>query len=218
MSQQIPPDWQIAAQWSARARYISHVIDFWGDPTQEFRPSRGFEMPFRPEFLLLEFAPRADRAWFTYASAGLSLYPQLPDGPMPFIELVAYAPGRDVRIAEFLLMLAHDIATGQPGEPAFKAFDLWGAERYGMRDFVLVPAREPAELLDFPSLAKRKEDERYLLATTASLDGKMTLDLLQLVPLTSEEWAEATRAGSRSLLERIGWASQPPTYGWSLLG
>jgi hypothetical protein len=204
----------IAAQWPARARWITHLCDFWGDPSDEFSPSPGFALPHRPEFLVLEFAPRAGREHFTYATAGLSFVPQAARGPMPFVELIACAARRDLRVAEFLFMLAHDIAHARVDEASFKAFDLWGAERHGLRDFVLAPAREPEALLDFPNREKRKEDERYLLATTGALDGAMKLHLLELVPLTTAEWREATEQGSRALLARLGWETLPRTYGW----
>ena len=100
---------------------------------------------------------------------------------------------------------------------AFKAYDLWGAEFFGLRDFVLVPAREDPALLDFPNLAKRPEDERYLLASTGDVKGQMKLDLLQLVPLTPEQWQRATAEGSARLLESLDWKSKPPAWGWSAI-
>lgn len=211
------PSWMLAAQWAARARWISHVIDYLGDPTNEWNPNPGMELPNRPEFLILEFAPRAGRDHYTYLSAGLSLVPQMPSGPMPHVEFIAYSQSSEPRIAQFLFMLSHDVASAGVNEQAFKAFDLWGAELFGLRNFVLVPAREEAALLDFPNLSKRKEDERYLLAATGDLNGQMNLNVLQVVPLTHEEWIAASEQGSQALLNQIKLETQPRTYGWSAM-
>ena len=211
------PDWMISAQWGARARWLSHVIDFWGDPTEEWAPNPNMELPNRPDFLVLEFGPREGRDYWTYLSAGLAFVPQRPGGPMPHVEVVAYSTERDARVAEFLFMLAHDIATAETHDLAFKVFDLWGAEFHGLLHFMLVPARESTELLDFPNREKRKEDERYLLATTGELDGEMELNLLQLVPLTEDQWKNASERGSRSLLDGLNWSQQPKTFGWSAI-
>lgn len=211
------PEWRIAAQFAARARWITHFCDFAGDPSEEWTPTTGFELPDRPEFLVLEFPANAERQYWTYLTAGLSLVAQPGDAELPHLEVVAYSPERDPRIGEFLFMLSHDIATHGPDEPSFKAFDLWGAQRHGLRDFMLVPAKEPPELLDFPNRDKRKEDERYLLAATGELDGTMKLDLLQLVPLSTEEWEQASNNRSAELLDAIHWAEQPKTYGWSAI-
>lgn len=206
-----------ALHYSARARWISHVIDFLGDPTDEFRPSPGNELPHRPEFLVLEHGPQKDRDYYTYLTAGLGLCPQLPTGPMPYLELISCSPTRDPRVGQFLFMMSHDIASAGPDDTAFKAYDLWGAPLWGMCHFVLVPAREPAGLLDFPNPTKRSEDDRYVMAATGEASDQMVLDILQIVPLTDAEWREATGEGSPNLLQRIGWEKQPKTYGWSAI-
>jgi hypothetical protein len=209
--------WLLAAQFAARARWITHVCDFLGDPAEERAPNPGMELPGRPEFRVLEFAPRSDRAYWTYLTAGLSLAPQPAGGPMPYLELIAYSSAREPRVADFLFMASHDVASATKSDPPFQAYDLWAAEVHGMSNFLLAPAREPAELLDFPNRARRPEDERYLLATTGRLDGEMHLDLLNVVPLSHEEWRIASEEGSQALLARIGWERQPKTYGWAAL-
>jgi hypothetical protein len=211
------PEWTLGMHYPARCRWLSHVIDFLGDPTNEWKPSPGRELPQRPEFLVLEFAPREGRSYYTYLSAGLSLYPQTPSGPMPHVELVAYAAAPDPRVAQFVFMLAHDVASAGADEAAFKAFDLWGAECCGLRDFVLVPAREDAALLDFPNRSLRPADERYLLAATGDLQGQMVLNVLQLVPLSAAQWQVASAQGSVALLQQIDWEAQPKTFGWDAL-
>jgi hypothetical protein len=210
-------DWREAAHWAARARWISHACDFLGDPVDELSPRPGNGIPGRPEFLVLVFAPRPDRPYFSYLTAGLGLVAQAPGGPTPHLELIACAETLDLRIAQLLFMLSHDIASAEPGEAAYKPFDLWGAECFGLRDFVLAPAREPEALLDFPNLEKRKEDERYLLAATGALTGRMHLTLAQLVPLTPAQWERASAEGSRAFLDAIGWTRLPKTEGWSAL-
>ncbi len=212
-----PADWQIAAQWAARARWISHVSEILGDPTDEFEPAAGMKLPYRPEFLVLEFSPREERPHFTYLTAGLSLWPQAPSGPTPHLEVVAYSDRRDPRIAQVLFMLAHDIASAAASDEAFKPLDLWGAEVFGLRDFILVPAREHPELFDFPNLAKRQEDERYLLAATGDLRGEMKLTVVQLVPLSADEWEVARTQGSAALLESLKLQEVSKAYGWSAL-
>lgn len=213
-----PGEWRQAAQWAARARWISHVSDVLGDPTDEFAPTAGMELPHRPEFLVLEFSPRPERPHYTYLTAGLSLWPQAPTGPTPHLEVVAYSERREPRIAQLLFMLSHDIASATADDIAFKPLDLWGAEVFGLRDFVLAPANEPGELLDFPNLTKRQEDERYLLAATGDLRGQMELTLVQLVPLTSSEWEVARTRGGADLLESLKLEQRSKAYGWSALG
>ncbi|MDP2270890.1 MAG: suppressor of fused domain protein [Archangium sp.] len=209
--------WIVEAQWAARSRWISHVVDFLGDPSNEWKPNPGMELPNRPEFLVLEFAPRAGRDHYTYLTAGLSLVPQTPSGSAPHVEFIAYSQSSEPRIAQFLFMLSHDVASAGVDERAFNAFDLWGAEFFGLRDFVLVPAREEAALLDFPNLSKRMEDQRYLLAATGDLNGKMSLNVLQLVPLTHDQWLAAREQGSQTLLNQSKWETQPKTSGWSAM-
>jgi hypothetical protein len=79
---------------------------------------------------------------------------------------------------------------------------------------MLVPARDHEELLDFPNLTKRQEDERYLLAATGDLRGQMELVVVQLLPLTAAEWELASTQGSMALLESMKWEELPRTYGW----
>lgn len=212
-----PGEWQKVAQWAARARWITHVSDFLGDPTDELAPNAGMELPDRPEFLVLEFSPREERPYYTYLTAGLGLWPQAPGGPTPHLEVVAYSERREPRIAQLLFMVSHDIASATASDRAFKPFDLWGAACFGLRDFVLVPASDHEELLDFPNLTKRQEDQRYLLAATGDLRGQMKLTVVQLVPLTTNEWDVARTQGSTTLLESMKWQEQPKTYGWSAL-
>ncbi len=212
-----PEDWRIAAQWAARARWISHLCDFLGDPSDQFSARPGLELPYRPDFLVVEFPPRPERPYFSYVTAGVSFLPQPPGGPMPHLELVACSEARDPRVATMLFVLSRDIVLGEPGDPPFKAFDLWRAELHGLRDFMLAPAREPDGLLDFPNVARRPEDERYLLACTGELRGELALHLLQLIPLTPSEHAAASAGGSRALLAELEARDAPKFHGWSAL-
>jgi len=212
-----PEEWRRAAHWGARSRWISHASETLGDPTDEFAPTPGNEIPNRPDFLVLEFSPREGRPHYTYLTAGLALWPQAPSGPTPHIEIIAYSDRPEPRIAQFLFTLSHDIASGTAAEVAFKPLDLWRAELFGLRDFMLAPARDHEELLDFPNVAKRKEDQRYLLGATGELDGQMELTVVQLVPLTVTEWETASAKGSPALLEQLKWEEQPKAYGWSAM-
>jgi len=213
---QLPTQEQIEAQWGARTRWIGHAIDFLGEPDDEFvaKPGMGMDLPFRPEFRTLEFAPRADRPFYTYLTAGLSFVPQAPKGPMPHIELIAYTRQRDLRVPQLLWVLARDIAMGTVGEPAFKAWDLWRAEHLGFRDFMLTVATEDAAFLDFPNATKRPEDALYLHAAIGDIYGEMYLDVLQLVPLSAQQWKLASDEGVGTLLEAVSWATCPKTFGW----
>jgi hypothetical protein len=67
------------------------------------------------------------------------------------------------------------------------------------------------------NLAKRKEDERYLLAATGDLEGQVKLTVVQLVPLTASQWEVASAKGSAALLAEIDWEKQPKTFGWSAM-
>lgn len=212
-----PPQWQVSAQFAARARWASHAIDFFGDPTRDLVPNREMELPHRPDFLVLEFAPRPERPYWTYLTAGLSFVPQAAGGSMPHLELIAYSPAQEGRIADVLLMASHDVATADPLAQPFQAYDLWAAEVYGMTDFVLVPAREPEAFLDFPNLEKRHEDARYVLALTGATDRRVALNVLTLVPLSQEQWRRAHRVGSATMLQEIGWSELPKTFGWAAM-
>lgn len=194
---------------------MSHLIDHLGEPTREFPAPPGVTLPDRPELLIAEFGPRPDRPFVTYVTAGLGMVPQAAPGPMPHVELAAYTAAPDVVSAEMLLRLAYDIAATTADEHAYKAWDLWRADVHGYRDFMIAVARESDELLDFPNVSRRKEDERYLLAATGELTGTMYLDLLQVVPLTPTEWELASREGVGTLLEAIHWDQQPKTFGWA---
>lgn len=212
-----PKQFMIAAQWQARARFITHFCDFAGDPTNEWAPDPQWALPNRPDFIVLEFAPRQGREYWTYLSAGLSFVPQVPAGSMPHVEVVAYSDVEDARIAEFIFKLTYDIATTTEEDAAFQANDLWPWEAHGLSNFALLSADEPLELLDFPNIEKREEDSRYLLATTGKLDGEMKLDLLQLVPLTVAQWEKATEMGPMAVREEMHSSSNPKTVGWDAM-
>lgn len=212
----LPTQEQIDAQWGASTRWIGHVIDFLGEPSDEFsaKPGSGMDLPFRPEFRTLEFAPRVDRNFYTYLTSGLSFVPQVPDGPMRHIELIAYTSQRDLRVPQLLWILAKDIALGSARDPAFKAWDLWRAEHLGFRDFMLTVTKEDEAFLDFPNATLRPQDALYLLAATGDIYGKMYLDVLQLVPLSAPQWQLATDNGVGTLLEHVSWSSAAKTFGW----
>lgn len=100
-------------------------------------------------------------------------------------------------------MLSHDVASETASAIAFKPFDLWGSECFGLREFMLISACEPDELLDFSNREERQEDERFLLTATDDLRSQMALTVVQLLPLTPEEWEVLSRQDSAMLLESL---------------
>ena len=57
--------------------------------------------------------------------------PAACEGPTPHLEIIADSEKCEPRIAQFLFMLSHDVASAEAHDLAFKPFDLWGAEFWG---------------------------------------------------------------------------------------
>ena len=136
---------------------------------------------------------------------------------MPHVELVAYCEERDSRVPEVLAYLAYAIATRTEGEPPFASGSLWSAPFFGVHDFLLAPAVESPELLDFTNTALRPDEQRCVASVP---DGKraagesMRLDLLQVIPLTAAEHLLVLTEGSAELLRRLGGRDRNKAHGW----
>jgi hypothetical protein len=83
------PARRVAEGRAAAARWITHVSNYLSDPSDELAPNPGMEIPDRPEFLVLEFAPREGRTT-TYLTVG-SVSGRRQPMPDAASELVAYS-------------------------------------------------------------------------------------------------------------------------------
>jgi hypothetical protein len=154
-------------RFSARSRFISHVCETLGDPSDEF--SVKVDAPGVEDMLILEFPATDARPRWTYLTVGLSLAP----GRRPLFpcELVTYSPEKNPRWAETLFGVAEAIASAPSSEPfePGHVINITGDDGTIAISFNLAAPDEPEELLDFPNRTKRPEDERFLAAFSQSL-------------------------------------------------
>lgn len=196
-----------AAEFMARARVVGHYGEHLGETLAEYdaaqRPSG------LPRVIVVEHGPLPTRPYWTYATAGLSLRAQPAEGPEPHLELLAYAPRRDQRVADVLMAVAHQIGASAPDEPPYKTFDT--LDLTGMPlvhpTFVLAPAAESSALLDFPSTSP--DDLRY-----TALMGDVRVRFVQVRPVSARELDEANREGTPALLRRLDASGARVDAGW----
>jgi len=197
----------------ARLEIMSHVQEYWGEANSEYNLA---ELPQdRPYYFALECAPSRERSFWSYATVGLSLMPQpsLPD-VASCVELVAYSPVADQRVADALFAAATHVANAEPGDPALKPFDtldMSGAEL--CHDFfVLAPVPEPDGFKEFPA----ESSLRFNLAVAGTEEPCSKVVFLQLVPVTKGELDKA-RTDPRSVLDSLGRTGARRADGWSKL-
>lgn len=190
-------------EFMARACLVGHYCDHLGEPENEYSPAR--PVPDRPGFIVVEFKPIPGRPYWTYATAGLSLWHQEAEGPEPRIELFAYSPEPSQSVVDALMVLATQIHLVDETDAAYKTFDTVSLEGVGLshEHFVLAPPVEADGLLAFPDLESRMEDVRFTHAITGNLDDSVDITFIHLVPVSPDDLHFATTAGTPALLERM---------------
>lgn len=166
-----------------RARLITHLMDEFGE---EVSSEFSFD-PKPPGFdplLVFEFAPWRERTWWTYTTAGLSLCPAV-DNHLP-TELLAYSETQ----CEGLVDLLHQMAFRPEGSLAYADGDLIQTKPPDLgiplgQDFGLIVAPERSEVMQFPNLDARPEDQRYIYARPG--ENAAQVQFLRVVALLNDD-------------------------------
>jgi hypothetical protein len=179
--------------FAGRARLITHVFDTLGE-----EGSSEFSFDPRPPgfgpLLVFESAPRGERTWWTYWTAGLSLCPAM-DGHPP-TELLACAEARSPGLVELL----HQLAFREDPSRFFRPGDIvtFDADPPDLgiplgRHYGLLAAPEDAAFTAFPDLDARPEDLRYVIARPG--EDRTRVQFLRVVALADADPArwEAVR-------------------------
>jgi hypothetical protein len=98
----------------------AHYIRNWGDVFNVLHLDRGPMLKVGEEFSILEFPPRKERGFWTYATCGLSVL-----APDVRIELHLFSGGRDESIVELLTAVAHYHISSS------HKLDLWHTVNFG---------------------------------------------------------------------------------------
>lgn len=196
-----------AAEFMARARVVGHYGEHLGETLAEYDAAS--TPPSAPRVIVVEHAPTTQRPYWTYATAGLSLRAQPAGGREPHLELLAYAPRRDQRVADVLMAIAQQILNSAPEDAAYKTFDTIDLTGLPLlhATFVLAPPPESAALLTFPSA--HADDLRY-----SAVVGDVRVSFLHVRPVSARELDEANRAGTPQLLARLQAAGEAACAGW----
>jgi hypothetical protein len=205
---------QAGREFTARARLVGHYGQHFGETEHEYDPAQPIED--RPGFIVVEHKPMPGRPFWTYATAGLSLWEQRTDGPEPRIEFLAYSPKESQAVVDVLMVLARQIHLLDETDVAYKAFDTVTLPGVGLchEEFVLAPPLESEALLRFPDLANRMEDVRFTHAITGNLEDSVDVTFIHVVPVLPDELEFATKEGTPALLEKMDLAKRGKDFGW----
>lgn len=201
--QETPERRKAGLEMQARARLLGHLSTFWGDPVEEYQPAHA--VVGRPGFIVAEFPPTETRAFWTYATVGLSLWAQEAGGADPRIELTMRFPQRARACVEILMIFAREVhlrTTEHGAYERFHALCLPASVAAPAHDFFLSPSREEPALHAFPNLDARPEDVRFTYAITGTTDQSVTIGFLDVVPASPEEITLAQKLGAKAVLER----------------
>jgi hypothetical protein len=198
----------------ARARLVGHYSDYFGPTSEEYLPDS--PVAGRPGFIVVEHAPSAGRPYWTYATAGLSLWEQASGGPDPRVEFLAYSPEANQTIVDVLMVLAREILLLEAKDTPYKTFDTVTLTGPGLAQerVVLAPPQESDDLLGFPDVAKRPKDARFTQAITEDLEARVPVAFLQVVPVLPDEMEFATTEGTPALIERMDLEVRGKGFGW----
>ncbi len=205
---------QAGRESTARARLVGHYGQHFGEAEHEYSPAQALED--RPGFIVVEHKPIPGRPFWTYATAGLSLWAQHADGPEPRIEFLAYSPKESQAVVDVLMVLARQIHLLDETDVAYKTFDTVTLPGVGLlhEEFVLAPPLESDGLLRFPDLVNRMEDVRFTHAITGNLEESVDVAFIHVVPVLPDELELATSEGTPALLEKMNLAKRGKDFGW----
>lgn len=201
--QETPEQRRAGLELHARARLLGHYTTVWGEPVGEYSPAH--PVAGRPGFVVTEHPPTPGRPFWTYATAGLSLWAQEAGGADPRLELIAKQPERARALVEILMIFAREahLRTAEHGAyERFHALRLPASVPAPVHDFFLAPSREPPALHAFPDLAARPEDVRFTYAITGTTEQTVSIAFLDVVPASPEEITLAQKLGAKAVLER----------------
>lgn len=198
-----------ALEFMARARLVGHYGEHFGETLAEYDAATPLPEGWR--VIVVEHGPQEGRPYWTYATAGLSLRPQPAGGRQPQLELLAYSVERDQAVADALIAVAHQIARSGPEEAPYQCHDTLDLEGLSLihSSFVLAPAPETDDLLEFPAPQKYPENIRFTVAA-----GPGPVSFVQLLPVSSAELEEANARGTPALLDRHRVEGRARTTGW----
>lgn len=175
-----------AMRFVGRARWIVHLFDEMDEENQREYPEAGRDLGYE-DVLVFSFSPCTRRPYWTYVSAGVSISTAW-DGHRP-TEFIAYSVEEAPALVDVLYQLGLQVPEGQ-----YQAGDLVDLEEIppdlGLElgpDLGLLAAPESDELLDFPSLEKRPEDLRFVMARPGEDAGRV--QLLRVVALQNADGA-----------------------------
>ncbi len=196
-----------AGEFMARARVVGHYGEHLGETLAEYDAAT--TPPGVQRVIVVEHGPTGQRPYWTYATAGLSLRAQPAGGPEAHLELLAYAPRREQRVADVLMAIVQQILTSAPQEAAYKTFDTIDLRGLPLlhQTFVLAPPPESPALLTFPS--EHADDLRY-----SAVVGDVRVSFVHVRPVSARELDEANRAGTPQLLARHQAAGEAACAGW----
>ncbi len=202
-------------EFTARARLVGHYGQHFGETEQEYNPAQAVDD--RPGFIVVEHKPIPGRPFWTYATAGLSLWEQRADGPASRIEFLAYSPKESQAVVDVLMVLARQIHLLEETNVAYKTFDTVTLPGVGLvhEEFVLAPPPESEALLRFPDLVNRVEDVRFTHAITGNVNDSVDVTFIQVVPVLPDELEFATKQGTPALLEKMNLAKRGRDFGWN---
>jgi len=215
-------EWQPAAEEeqagresTARAPLVGHYGQHFGETEHEYNPAQA--LADRPGFIVVEHQPMPGRPFWTYATAGLSLWEQGADGPERRIEFLAYSPKKSQAVVDVLMVLGRQIHLLDETDVAYKTFDTSTLPGVGLfhEEFVLAPALESEALLRFPDLVNRMEDVRFTHPITGNLEESVDVTFIQVVPVLPDELEFATKEGTPTLLEKMNLAKRGKDFGWN---
>ena len=205
-----PEESREALEFMARARLVGHYGEHLGETLAEYEAA--VALPDGRRVIVVEHGPQEGRPFWTYATAGLSLRPQPAGGREPQLELLAYSPERSQGVADALIAVAHQIACSGAEEPPYQRHDTLDLEGLPLihTSFVLAPAPETTDLLEFPAPQKNPENIRFTVAA-----GSEPVTFLQLLPVSAAELAEANAGGTPALLAKHRAQGRARSSGWS---
>jgi len=209
-----PEEEQSGREFTARARLVGHYGEHFGETAREYTPASPIDG--RPGFIVVEHGPNSDRPFWTYATAGVSLWEQRPGGAERRVEFLAYSPRESQAVVDVLMVLARQIHLLDEADTPYKTFDtvtLPGVELVHEM-FVLAPPMEGDELLAFPDLANRTKDARFTHAITGNLEDSVDVAFIHVLPVLPDELEFATKSGTRALLEKMDLAKRGKDFGW----